>query len=85
MSCAKEFEALSGMHGHAVHLCHKVEALRPVTCADGHGWQRQAGLYASDQLAVTAAALAIGLEAPQDRACRCLRSRWHRTGQSPGR
>jgi hypothetical protein len=48
VSCAKEVEALSGMSGHAVHLCHKVEALRPATCADGHGWQRQAGLNASD-------------------------------------
>ena len=30
---------------------------------------------------VTAAVLAIGLEAPQVRACQCLRSEWHRTRQ----
>ena len=28
MSCAKEVEALPGMFGHAVDLCHKVEVLR---------------------------------------------------------
>lgn len=49
--CAEEDEALPRISGHAVHLCHKVEVLRRLTCADGRGWPRRAGLYASDLLA----------------------------------
>jgi hypothetical protein len=50
-----------------------------VTCADGYGWPCRAGLYASDLLAGHSSGAAIELEAPQVRACRYLRSGWHRT------
>ena len=50
-----------------------------MTCADGHGWPRQAGLYASDLLTGHGSGAAIELEAPQVRTCRYLRSGWHRT------
>jgi hypothetical protein len=70
--------------GHAVDLCHKVEVLRRLTCADGHGWPRRAGPYASDLLAGHGSGAAIELEAPQVRACRYLRSGWHRTDLGRG-
>jgi hypothetical protein len=53
-----------------------------VTCADGQGWPRRARLYASDLLAGHGSGAAIELEAPQVRACKYLRSGWHRTSVS---
>ena len=79
MSCATEVKALPGIFGHPVDLCHKVEAPATVSCVDGHGWPRRAGLYASDLLAGHDSGAAIELEAPQVRAGRYLRSGWHRT------
>ena len=48
-------------------LCHKVEVPATVTCVDGHGWPRRAGLYASDLLAGHGSGVAIELEALQVR------------------
>lgn len=50
-----------------------------VTCTDGHGWPRRAGLDTSGLLARHGSGAAIELEAPQVKACGYLRSGWHRT------